>query len=48
MASCLEGEFFQSGLHVYISSRLAGLVQPLQDGVSTIYVGGMMLVVVQS
>ena len=48
MAAHLEEKLLQRRLHIHISSRLASLVQPLQNGIGTIYVSGMMLVVVQT
>jgi len=48
MASCLEGEFFLKVAFMSTSvPAAAGLVQPFQDSISAIYVGGVMLVVVQ-
>ena len=47
MAAHLEGELFQGGFHIHIGSRLAGLVQLLQNGVGAVYIGCMVFVVVQ-
>ena len=48
MTSCLEGEFLYGGLHVHICSRLTDLIQSLQNGISSIHVGCVVLVMMQA